>query len=520
MTRAVKRRRRDPDASSPESRRHELEALLDAAVDAVIMIDRTGRIELVNAATLRIFGYEESELIDQQVNMLMTEPDRRLHDSYLERYLETGVPHIIGIGREVRARRKDGTVFDAELAVGRIPEVAPARFVGFIRDITVRKNAEEALRRSEAQLRSAQSLANLGNYVTDLTGAGEHYWSPQLQRILGRDPEAPFMTFAEYCAAFVHPSDRERVLEIYSALRAGFQEAFDIEYRIVRCDGAHRHLHHFAQAVRDPSGRVVRHVGTIHDITERRRAEDELRQTRERLTHFNRLSTMGEMAAGIAHEINQPLTAIATYAQASSRLAALEDLPRDDVLFALDQIAKQALRAGEIIRRLRAFVRNREVRRESVEVDRLLDDLLMLADTDARHHSVRIRIDMPEDLPAVQIDPVQVQQVILNLVRNGIDAMEGLPEHEREIVVSARRDAHGDVEIAVQDRGRGLTAEAAEELFKPFYTTKAGGTGLGLAISQSIVRAHGGKLWHAPDAQGGARFVFTLPLVSALTVES
>ncbi|HSN70850.1 MAG TPA: PAS domain S-box protein [Steroidobacteraceae bacterium] len=493
----------------------EFQALLDAAVDAVFLIDHRGRIELVNSTALRMFGYQEQELLGVNVATLMPEPDRSRHDRYMGRYLETGRERIIGIGREVRALRKDGSIFEAELAVGRIPQVEPPRFVGFIRDITGRKDAEEALRRSEAQLRTAQELASLGNYVINFDGEEADYWSPQLYRILGRDPSSKPIGLDEYCERLVHPADRDRVRQAYVDLDAGARP-FDLEYRIVLEDGSQRYLHHITQVVRNVEGRVVKHVGTMHDITERRRAEDELRQSQERLTHFNRLSTMGEMAAGIAHEINQPLTAIATYAQASTRLAKLDTLPREDLLMALEQIAKQALRAGEVIRRLRSFVKNREVRREPVEVNRLLDDLLLLAETDARHHNVRVRIEPAGQNPVVQADPVQIQQVMLNLVRNSIDAMLEVSEDRREILLRARIDPSGDVEIMVQDRGSGFLPGAESELFTPFYTTKAGGTGLGLAISRSIVRAHGGKLWSAENPAGGARFFFTLPLLAGI----
>jgi two-component system, LuxR family, sensor kinase FixL len=492
-----------------------VDALLDAAVDAIVLIDQCGRIERVNRVCVRMFGYEESELVGQNVRILMPEPDRSAHDRYMRRYLSTGEARIIGIGREIVARRKDGSDFPADLAVGRIAGAEPPRFVGFLRDVTPRKHSEEELRRSESLLRVAQELANLGNYVVHYTGHDENYWSPQLYRVLGLNPGQGNLAFEEYLERLVHAADRERVREAFADLDAE-RRPFDLEYRIVRDDGTVRYLHHITQAVRDEHGRVLRHVGTMHDITERRRVEDEMRQMQERLTHFNRLSTMGEMAAGIAHEINQPLTAITTYARASERLLAADPHDLDDVRTALAQIAAQALRAGEVIRRLRSFVRNREVKRESIEVNRLLEDLLLLAETDARHHVVRIRIDPDPSSPVVQADPVQVQQVILNLVRNGIDAMLEVPESQREIVLRARVVDGGQVEFTVQDRGPGIAAGSEHLLFTPFHTTKSSGTGLGLAISHSIIRAHGGKLWHAAAEGRGARFCFTLPVAPAI----
>ena len=373
-----------PPPSGASFAENEVQALLDATVDAVIVIDERGRILQFSLAAQRMFGFDPQEVAGRNVSMLMPEPYRSAHDGYMERYLRTGEARIIGLGREVRARRKDGTEFPCDLAVGRVKGIDPPRFVGFIRD-----------------------------------------------------------------------------------------------------------------------------------ISERRRAEDEVRGMRDRLTHFSRLSTMGEMAAGLAHEINQPLTAIATYAQASQRLLNQPQPNVADVLGALEQINLQALRAGEVIRRLRDFVRNREVKREAVSCRRLLDDLRLLAETDAQHHDVQLRIDCESDLPEFQADSIQLQQVVLNLVRNAIDAVASLPRERREVTIRAARNDDGDLEIAVSDRGPGIAAEVVEQLFLPFFTTKTGGTGLGLAISRSIVRAHGGSLWHTPNPAGGATFSFTLPVAPA-----
>jgi two-component system sensor kinase FixL len=357
----------------------ELRALLDAAVDAVIVIDARGLIETFNRAAETLFGFTASEVLGQNVSLLMPEPDRSAHDSYMQRYLTTGYAHVIGIGREVQARRSDGSIFPAALSVGEVAGSEPRRFVGFIRDL--------------------------------------------------------------------------------SALVA---------------------------------------------------VEREVIQARERLTHVGRLSTMGEMAAGLAHEINQPLTAIATYAQACQYL--LEQGPADtqEIRESLAQISKQALRAGEVIRRLRTFVSNREVRQERVDCKRLLDDLALLARPDSRANDIRLHFEVENDLPALMADPVQLQQVLINLIRNGIDATLQSGAARREIVLRAVRVPEG-VEFSVRDYGPGVEPRALTSLFHPFFTTKAHGTGLGLAISRTIVMAHGGKLAYRPAPDGGACFYFTLP---------
>jgi len=504
----------EPQEERVQRLEREFQAVLDAAVDSVVLFDHEGRIELLNHAGERMFGYNEEDVVGLKVNILLPEPYRSQHDDYLRRYIEAGEPRIVGIGRELLAKRRDGSEFSAELAIGRVQGTDPPRFAGFIRDITVQRNAEEALRRSEAQLTIAQEIASLGNYVVHFDGRFEDYWSPHLYRVLGRRYGERYISVYEYLESMVHAADRTRWLQMRNDLAAGARSA-DIEYRIVHPDGSLRYVHHIAQTTYGADGGVLRQVGTLHDITDRRRAEDEARQMQDRIAHFGRISTMGEMAAGIAHEVNQPLTAIATFAQACQRLIASGDVEMSEIDEALEQISTQALRAGEVIRRLRSFVKNREVRREPIQANRLLEDVLMLAQTDAHHHGVRLRLEPCECPPQVKADAVQIQQVILNLVRNSIDAMQEIAEPQREILLRTQVDPEGDVEFMVADRGAGVDAEAAAELFNPFFTTKPGGTGLGLSISRSIVRAHGGKLWCSANPGGGARFFFTLPAAPA-----
>ncbi|MGH8186677.1 MAG: PAS domain-containing sensor histidine kinase [Steroidobacteraceae bacterium] len=504
----------EPQEERTDRLEREFQAVLDAAVDAVVLFDHEGRIELLNHAGERMFGYNEQEVIGLKVNILLPEPYRSQHEDYLRHYVEAGEPRMIGIGRELLAKRRDGSEFSAELALGRVQGTEPPRFVGFIRDVTVRRNAEEALRRSEAQLTIAQEIANLGNYVVHFDGKYDDYWSPHLYRVLGRRYGEPYIGVYDYLDPMVHPADRAHWQQARGELETTGRQ-MDIEYRVIHPDGSLRYVHHIAQTTRAPDGRILRQVGTLHDITDRRRAEDEARQMQDRIAHFGRISTMGEMAAGIAHEVNQPLTAIATYAQACQRLIASTEASHEEIATALDHIGTQALRAGEVIRRLRTFVKNREVRRELLEANRLLEDVVTLAQTDARHNGVRILLQPAPQGPLVQADAVQIQQVILNLVRNSIDAMIDVPETRREIVLRTQVDPEGDIEFMVADRGVGLDAEASAELFNPFFTTKPGGTGLGLSISRSIVRAHGGRLWCSANPGGGARFFFTLPAVAA-----
>jgi C4-dicarboxylate-specific signal transduction histidine kinase len=240
-------------------------------------------------------------------------------------------------------------------------------------------------------------------------------------------------------------------------------------------------------------------------------AERAAAQAQERLTHVARLSTMGEMAAGLAHEINQPLAAITTYAQACQRLLDKGEAPDGaEIRESLVEIGRQALRAGEVIRRLRGFVANRAVRPELIGCNRLLEDAVALARPDLRANDVQLKLDVAPNLPDVMADAVQLQQVLINLFRNAIDATLQNGGTQREIALRALCTP-GGVEVSVHDRGPGLAAGALAKLFNPFFTTKPQGTGLGLAISRTIVQAHGGTLAYREEPGGGACFYFTLP---------
>jgi len=242
-----------------------------------------------------------------------------------------------------------------------------------------------------------------------------------------------------------------------------------------------------------------------------RRTQEEAREMRERLAHVARISTLGEMATGIAHEINQPLAAVATYAQACGRMIRARTADDVELLQTLDRISHEALRAGAIINKLKDLVRRRESSQVPCDLNSLVRDVAGLASVDAQHNGLELRLSLADDLRPVVVDPVQIQQVVLNLVRNGIESMEGC---SGEYVVMLRtRDAGEDgVSCAVVDHGVGLDKEQEEELFAPFYSTKESGMGMGLSISRTIIQAHGGRLWFTPNPDCGTTFQFTLPV--------
>lgn len=361
-------------------------------------------------------------------------------------------------------------------------------------------------------LREAQEIAQLGNTEFFIPDTGISYWSPQVYRILGIDPAeqpAHMKIFAG-----LHPDDRERCLLAWSqAIRDTGN--FELSYRFLRGDGTVRHIEARYQLSRVPGGRL-RAVGTLHDVTERKVAEESARRAQERLAEVGRLATLGEIATGISHELNQPLAAIANYARACQRLLASPKPDLPEVSSALEEITSQAMRAGEIIHRLRGMVRHRETVRAPAKPSDVVLGVLTLLEMDARAARSALRLELADGLPCVQVDEVQIQQVIVNLVHNAAEALISAGTPGAEIVIRAVR-AGEHVEISVSDNGPGLSAGAEARMFEPFFTTKSEGTGLGLAISRSIIAAHRGHLGYRPATGSGtgACFAFTLPIAEA-----
>jgi two-component system sensor kinase FixL len=355
-----------------------LRSILETVPDAMVVIDEEGRILSFSKAAERLFGFAEAELVGENVSTLMPSPDRERHDGYLKRYRETGERRIIGIGRLVAGRRRDGSTFPMELSIGEAKIGEERVFTGFVRDLTERQDYEKRL----------------------------------------------------------------------------------------------------------------------HNL------QDEL-------AHVSRVTAMGTLATSIAHELNQPLTAIANYVETASDMLSDPSAETIGVIReALDECAKEAVRAGQIVRRLRDYISRGETERQVVSLARLVTEASALAFVSTGSQSLEVTVKIGED-DLVLVDRVQIQQVLLNLIRNAMEAMQDL-RHGRLTISAIRREA-GFIEVIVSDSGPGLAPEVAARLFEPFVSTKATGMGVGLSISRTIVEAHEGRIWADASPYGGTSFHFSLP---------
>ncbi|MDA9475507.1 histidine kinase [Bradyrhizobium sp. CCBAU 65884] len=361
------------------TRETHLRSILHTIPDAMIVIDGHGIMQLFSTAAERLFGWSEHEAIGQNVSILMPEPDRTRHDGYIARYRSTNDPHIIGIGRIVTGKRRDGTTFPMHLSIG------------------------------------------------EMESAGEPYFT-----------------------------------------------------------------------------------GFVRDLTEHQQTQARLQELQSELVHVSRLTAMGEMASALAHELNQPLAAISNYMKGSRRLlAGSTDANTPKIESALDRAAEQALRAGQIIRRLRDFVSRGESEKRVESLSKLIEEAGALGLAGAREQNVQLRFSLDPDADLVLADRVQIQQVLVNLFRNALEAMAQSPR--RELVVANTRVADDMIEVEVSDTGSGFQGDVIPNLFQTFFTTKETGMGVGLSISRSIIEAHGGRMWAESNESGGATFRFTLP---------
>ncbi len=373
-----------------------------------------------------------------------------------------------------------------------------------------RREKERALAESEARYRALVMAS--AEIVWRANAQGEAFFvTPSWQQLTGQNDEE--MRKLGWLQA-LHPDDRERNARLWQQAMIE-KRVYENEFRVRTRSGSYRHFHVQAVPIVAPDGTVQEWVGANIDITERKEAALAAQQHRDELAHVTRISTMGELAASLAHELNQPLTAILSNAQAAQRFLAADPANVGEVRAILRDIVEDDSRAGEVIRRVRELVRKGDLEIGALDFETIVRDVVMLIHSDAILHNVSILVQMDPAAPKVQGDKVQLQQVVLNLLLNAFQAMKDCPVNERHVTVRTELDDGHKLIVAVRDRGEGLKDDQLEKIFEPFYTTKNNGLGLGLAISRSIVEAHGGQLWAQNNPDRGATFYFTVPVEAA-----
>jgi len=379
-------------------------------------------------------------------------------------------------------------------------------------DIHDQKQAQEKLRENEAYLAEAQKLSHTGSWAWVPSTDKVRFWSEECFRMLDFDPDAGVPTFEDFFQR-IHPDDQAGKAETLERSRRD-KVGFDIEFRYILPNGEIRDIHSVGHPVLSPTGDLLELVGTVIDETERKRAEASLRKTEADLARVARATTLGELTASIAHEVNQPIAAVVTNANACLRWLRGESPNLDKAREASERIIRDGNRASDVITRIRTLLKGGESDHKQVEINDVIREVAALAKGTVDLHRASLQTDLASNLPPIWGDRVQLQQVLLNLVANALDAMKTISDRPRIVHICSDRNKTETIRVAVKDSGIGLDSQRVESLFEAFHTTKPEGLGMGLAISRSIIERHGGHLWaEANQGEPGALFQFTLPIM-------
>ena len=497
------RKRTEQELRGSEARKT---AILDSALDCVLTIDHTGSITEFNQAAERTFGYRRDQVVGKHLAEVIIPPSlREPHRLGFARYLATGEARVLGQRIEITAVRADGSEFPVELSISRIPIEGPPSFTGYLRDITERKRAEEELRRSEAFLAEGQRLSRTGSFSWRVA-TGEIAWSEQVHRIFEVDPNLPVTL--ELIAARVHPEDLPLLQDMVEQAHAG--RDFEYEHRLQLPENRIKYLHLVGHGSKNKDGQWE-YIGAVQDVTERRLSEEALSKVRSELAHVARVTSLGALTASIAHEVNQPLSGIVTNASTCLRMLAGDPPNIDGARETARRTIRDGNRASEVIKRLRALFGKKEATTELVDLNEAIREVLTLSLSELQSNRVILRSELVDAIPPVIGDRVQLQQVILNLLRNASDAMSGIEDRPRQLIIKTQQDDDNCVRVIVQDTGVGIDPQDMDRLFDAFFTTKNSGMGMGLSVSHSIIESHHGRLWAAPNDGPGTTFAFSIP---------
>jgi len=490
-------------------------AIVDSSADCIVAIDHEGRITEFNPAAERTFGHSRSDVLGRLLaDVIIPLWLREKHRTGFARYLATGDSVVLGRRLEMTALCADGREIPVELTITRIPQDGPPAFTGHLRDITDRIRSEDALRlahaqvlRSEERWRSVFENSAVGVALTDLNG---RFVATNLvyQNMLGyTQDELQQLTFLD----ITREENVEENRTLIGELLDGKRQQFQIEKQ-------YRHKNGQAVWVRNNvsvvpgTERAPRFLMAIsEDVTQRKLSEEALADARSELANVARITSLGVLTASIAHEINQPLSGIITNASTGLRMLSADPPNTAGALETVRRTLRDGKRASDVISRLRTLYSKKEPSLESMDLNEATREVTALSLSELQRSGVTLRFDLADDLPPVVGDRIQLQQVILNLLRNAADAMSTIADRPRELLIRSERDQGNQARLSVKDWGVGFTPETADKIFEPFYTTKTDGMGIGLSLSRSIIEAHQGRLWATPNDGHGATFSFAIP---------
>ncbi len=483
--------------------------LFDAAVDAMMLIDDSGHIVLVNPVAQKLFSYTEDQLCGLAVEILIVRRYRKQYRYYQELFFSQSVKHVMSIGNEFVAQDQNCKEVLLDVSLSPIEEQQRLFLITF--NVANRRlEAEEALRASEERLRLAKQAAGLGIFDYDLK-RNIVYWDNQMRKLWG-EHLGETVSYEEFVAR-IHPEDRRaRQSAIDYAMNPVGDGQFKAEYRVVNsANGMTRWISARGRVYFD-NGRPNRLVGVTRDVTEQKKLQKKLQAQRHEAENIFKQQVAVLTASAIAHELNQPLTAISAYGEVALHALSNDALNSDNLKRALEGCVEQAQRAGRSLHELLAFLQKGQSMTERLNLNDIINDALNVIGSDG-HGNFYPVLDLQPNLPAVQCNYTQIQKVLVNLFRNAIEAMHAteLPTLTITAMVLAVTDANW-VTVTIQDNGSGLDSAMVRRIFEPFFTTKPTGIGMGLSISRALIETNGGKLWVDSDAELGAKFHFTLPI--------
>jgi len=497
----LRRTMRQREALSDSAAR--IKSIMDNVNDGIVTVDENGRIESMNPPAERMFTASPDAMVGQDFATLLYEGCRDVYQVHLNSGSDMVIPSFESNECEMRGRRPDGSTFPIELALTRVVVQGGGLLIHLVRDISERKRADERQRLAASVFENTSE----GILITDVEGMIQ-FVNPAFTAITQYEAKEAIGQNPRILSSGRH--DRPFYEAMWGALQEFGHWQGEIWNRRKNGDVFPQWL--TISAIKDNWGRTTNYVGVAWDISERKRAEEETKRHQEELVHVMRLSTMGEMASGMAHELNQPLAAVASYCETAHEMVEKQRIVPEKLGDILARALEQTHRAGDIIRRLREFVSKGTTQRELVDIDQLIRDVTELLDWELSNSQVEIDFSHCGHDCRVNVDKVQIEQVLLNLVRNSLEAILNSDVKDGRVLLKTRLQSDGMIEVTVSDNGPGVDESMVDTLFNPFQTSKGTGMGMGLSISRSIIEAHGGKLWVAKVPDDGAVFGFNLPV--------